>query len=197
MTALSVCLSPTTTACSFPPPTSSFIIYSFFCSSSSPYLVLPHGWFVIIHSPPPVKRIRLAINARLDKAGTSRVREEGPDGPRLFCYWLSMTSSLLCGHWQAAGWARADWLCGVKAGSQLTPHTHTHTHTHTILSTPHMALSIARSRLSQPRQQRTPLWLFVGEVNAGSGRAALRVFMDGLLPPPPPRLPPASHPIEH
>lgn len=39
--------------------------------------MLPHGWFVIIHSPPPVKRIRLAINARLDKAGTSRVREEG------------------------------------------------------------------------------------------------------------------------
>lgn len=83
----SVCLSvrsPTTMARSFPPPTSSFIIYSSFSSSSSPYLLLPHGWFVIIHSPPPVKRIRLAINARLDKAGTSRVREEGPTDPDSF-----------------------------------------------------------------------------------------------------------------
>lgn len=81
---LSVYLSSTTAACSFPPPTCSFIIYSFFFSSSSPYLVLAHAWFVIIHSPPPVKRIRLAINARLDKAGTSRVREEGPTDPDSF-----------------------------------------------------------------------------------------------------------------
>lgn len=56
----------------------------FFLSSSSSSLVLPHGWFVIIHSPPPVKRIRLAINARLDKAGTSCVREEGSTDPHSF-----------------------------------------------------------------------------------------------------------------
>ena len=61
------------------PVLSQCIPFSF--SSSCPYLVLPHGWFVIIHSPPPVKRIRLAINARLDKAGTSRVREEGLTDP--------------------------------------------------------------------------------------------------------------------
>lgn len=46
--------------------------------------MLSHGWFVIIPSPPPVKRIRLVINARLDKAGTSRVREEGPTDPDSF-----------------------------------------------------------------------------------------------------------------
>lgn len=145
------------------------------------------AWFIIIHSPPLVKRIRLAINARLDKAGVAVREGEGPTEPRRFCYWLSMTSSLLCGHWQAAGWARAAWPCGVGAGSSLNPrsHTHTHTHRHFILSTPHMALSITGSRLNQPRKQRTPLWLFVGEVNAGSGGAAPRVFTERLLLPPP------------
>lgn len=51
---------------------------------SSHCLVLSHACFVIIHSPPPVKRIRLVINARLDKAGTSRVREEGLTDPDSF-----------------------------------------------------------------------------------------------------------------
>lgn len=69
---------------SLQPPTTDPLLHHLFLSSSSPYLVLPHGWFVIIHSPPPVKRIRLAINARLDKAGTSRVREEGPTDPDSF-----------------------------------------------------------------------------------------------------------------
>lgn len=72
-------------ACTFPPPSiHPFLIYSVFLSSASPYLVLPHCWFVIIHPPPQVKRIRLAINARLDKAGTSRVREEGLANPDSF-----------------------------------------------------------------------------------------------------------------
>lgn len=47
------------------------------------------GWLVVIippspHPPPPVKRIMLAINARLDKAGTSRVRGEGRTSPDSF-----------------------------------------------------------------------------------------------------------------
>lgn len=49
----------------------SLILYSFYLSSSSSYPLLPHGWLVIIHSPPSVKRIRLAINARLGKAGVA------------------------------------------------------------------------------------------------------------------------------
>lgn len=78
-------------------------------TSLSPFLIryFPVAWFIIIHSPPLVKRIRLAINARLDKAGVAVREGEGPTEPRRLCYWLSMTSSLLCGHWQAAGWARA------------------------------------------------------------------------------------------
>lgn len=68
MTVLSVCLS---VCLKQPRLMTSFILYSFYLSFSFPYLVFPHGWFVIIHSPPLVKRIRLAINARLDKAGVA------------------------------------------------------------------------------------------------------------------------------
>lgn len=70
MMVLSVCLSVSVCLKQLRPMTS-FILYSFYLSFSFPYLVFPHGWFVIIHSPPLVKRIRLAINARLDKAGVA------------------------------------------------------------------------------------------------------------------------------
>lgn len=78
VTALSVCFATIACSCSRPPRF--LLVYS----SSSHCLALSHACFVIIHSPPPVKRIRLAINARLDKAGTSRVREEGLTDPHSF-----------------------------------------------------------------------------------------------------------------